>query len=125
MGDRHIRAERRGRRAERLAALWLRLKGYRILARRYRTPMGEIDLVVRRGRTLAFVEVKARARPAVALAAITPRQRWRTANAARVYLARHPPPSGLTLRFDALILCPGRWPRHIVNAWEADGAGLP
>ena len=120
-----IRAERRGRRAERMAALWLRLKGYRILARRYRTPVGEIDLVVRRGRTLAFVEVKARADPGTALEAISARQRRRATHAARAYLSRHPPSPGLALRFDALILCPGRWPRHIANAWEAQDTGLP
>ncbi len=120
-----IRAERRGRRAERIAALWLRLKGYRILARRYRTPVGEIDLVVRRGRTLAFVEVKARARMSVALEAISARQRRRATQAARAYLGRHPPSPGMILRFDALILCPGRRPHHIVSAWEAQDTGLP
>ncbi|MFQ5347944.1 MAG: YraN family protein [Rhodothalassiaceae bacterium] len=121
MDARRARAERRGRRAERIAALWLWLHGYRILHRRYRTPMGEIDLVIRRHRALAFVEVKSRASLAAALEAITPGQRHRLERAARAYLARHPPMPGTSVRFDALVLAPGHWPRHLVNAWQPEG----
>lgn len=77
-----------GRWAEHAAALFLRFKGYRILARRYKTPVGEIDLVAERGRTLAFVEVKWRPTARAALEAIPPRQRDRVSRAANWYLSR-------------------------------------
>ncbi|MEO1191587.1 MAG: YraN family protein [Pseudomonadota bacterium] len=111
------RAEGRGQRAERLAAWWLRAKGYRILARQVRTPVGEIDLVVRRGGVLAFVEVKRRATLAEAAEAITPYQRHRISRAAEAFLQTHRSLQGLDLRFDALLLAPGRLPRHILSAW--------
>ncbi len=115
-------AERRGRRAE-LAAVWLlRLKGYRILARRYRTPVGEVDLIAQRGRTIAFVEVKRRATLAEAAEAVTATGRRRIARAASLWLARHPAAAALTLRFDAVLLAPRRWPRHMVGVFDADGA---
>ena len=82
-------AEKRGRAAETVAAWWLRLRGWRILARRVRTPVGEVDLIARRRRTLAFVEVKARA---------TAEQ--------------------LDLAIDVILLCPGRLPRHLCNIWH-------
>ena len=87
--DRRL-AERRGRRAETLAAWYLRLKGYRILARRYRTPVGEIDLIARRGRLVAFVEVKQRPSDAEGAEAITATSRRRIARAASAWLAAHP-----------------------------------
>ena len=107
-----------GRRAEGLAAWWLRFKGYRILARGLRLPVGEIDLIARRGRCLAFVEVKRRATLAAALEAVTPRQRRRILRAAEAWLAQRPDLAGLDLRFDALLLVPGRWPRHLPDAWR-------
>jgi putative endonuclease len=111
------RAWRRGVGAERAAALLLRLKGYRILARRYRTPMGEIDLVARRGSVVAIVEVKTRRQEAAALEAVSPRQRERLARAALYLLPRlgTPPP---TIRFDVVTVVPGRWPRHVPDAWR-------
>jgi putative endonuclease len=115
-------AERRGRRAE-LAAVWLlRLKGFRIVARRYRTPVGEIDLIARRGRLVAFVEVKRRPTLDEAAEAMTPAGRQRIARAASLWLARHPAAAELTLRFDAVLLAPRRWPRHMAGVFDADGA---
>ena len=118
--DRRL-AERRGRRAETLAAWYLRLKGYRILARRYRTPVGEIDLVARRGRLVAFVEVKQRPTASEAAEAVTEKGRRRIARAAAAWLAAHPAAAVLDLRFDALICVPGRLPRHIAGAFDAEG----
>jgi putative endonuclease len=106
-----------GWRAETLAAWWLRLKGYRILARRHATPVGEIDLIARRGRTLAFVEVKARPDGRTARHAIAPRQRRRIARAAEAYLKRRPALATCTLRFDAVLIVPRTRPRHIPNAF--------
>ena len=109
-----------GHRGERLAAWALRLKGFRILARRYRTPAGEIDLIARRGGTLAIVEVKRRARLADAGEAIRRRQQRRVVHAAQAYLQRHPELDRLQLRFDALLLVPRRLPHHIKDAWNTD-----
>ena len=112
------RAEGWGRRSEDLCALALRLKGYRILARGFRAPVGEIDLIAKRGRVLAMVEVKARPTLDQARQAISPRQRDRIARAALAFLQRHPVLRRLSLRYDALLLVPGRWPRHIRDAWR-------
>ena len=109
-------AEKRGRSGERLAAWWLRLKGYRIVARGVRTPVGEIDLVARRGRRLALVEVKRRATLAAAAEAIRPQQQARIARAAEAFLKRRPDLAGLTLGFDGLLLAPGCRPRHLTDA---------
>jgi putative endonuclease len=114
-------AETRGRRAETLAAWFLRLKGYRVLATRYKTPVGEIDLIVRRGRQVAFVEVKARDSHDAAVLAVTPANRRRIARAAAAWLASHPAAAGLDLRFDVIVAAPRRWPRHLVGAFDADG----
>jgi putative endonuclease len=108
----------RGRWAETLAAWSLQLRGYRVLARRYRTPVGEIDLVVRRGRLLAFVEVKARPDLEQALGALGPRQRERTRRAAELFLLRNPSHAGCILRFDLVAVRPWRLPRHLVDAWR-------
>ncbi|HEY5597871.1 MAG TPA: YraN family protein [Kiloniellales bacterium] len=112
----------RGRRAELMAAWWLRLKGYRILARGFRVPVGEIDLIARRGRTLALVEVKARPDLATAHAAIGPRQRRRVARAAASFLQRNPALAECDVRFDVVLLAPGRRPRHLAGAWRSDDA---
>lgn len=115
-------AERRGRRAE-LAAVWLlRLKGFRILARRYRTPVGEIDLIARRAGLIAFVEVKSRPTLAEAAEAVTSTGRRRIARAASFWLARNPAAAELTLRFDAVLFAPRCWPRHLAGVFDADGA---
>lgn len=104
--------------AERLAACWLQLKGYRIIARRLKTPGGEIDLLARRGRTLAVVEVKRRATHDGAAGAISARQQHRLTQAARFVLAGKPEFMQLNLRFDALLVNRWGWPRHVVNVWS-------
>jgi putative endonuclease len=101
-----------------MAAHWLRLKGYRILARRYRTPVGEIDLIARKRSTLAFIEVKARGDIDTALNALKAGQRRRIERAARLYLAHCPDLARLDARFDVLLLVPWRLPRHLVDAWQ-------
>ena len=113
-------AERRGRRAETHATWLLRAKGYRILARRFRVPAGEIDLVVRRGNIVAFVEVKARASQAAAAEAVSPHQRRRIAGAAAAWLGRNGEFSDYTLRFDAVLVTPRRLPLHLVDCWRPD-----
>lgn len=111
------RAERGGRRAESIAAFWLRLKGWAILARRVRTPVGEVDLVARRGRTLAFVEVKARADAAAAEAALDDYRLRRVAAAAEALAHRYARP-GDDVRIDAVIIVPRRLPLHRKNIWR-------
>ena len=108
-------AERDGRRGEMLAAWYLRLKGWRILARRVKTPRGEIDLVARRGTTVAFVEVKWRRSAAELALAIDP-YRLRRVMAAAEAIAHRWLRHGDSQRIDVLLLAPGRWPRHIINA---------
>jgi putative endonuclease len=110
------RAERRGRRGEALAAWYLRLKGWRILARRVKTPRGEIDLVARRGRTVAFVEVKWRAGSEDLAMAVDEWRLRRVAAAAEAVAPRFVRPRDLQ-RLDVVLLAPGRLPRHIVNVW--------
>jgi putative endonuclease len=112
------RAWARGLRAERLAGWWLRLKGYRILAQGYRVRVGEIDLVARRGRLLAMVEVKRRADLLAAAEAIDRRKRRRTERAAAAFIQENPQLATLDLRFDALLLRPGRLPHHVTDAWR-------
>ena len=115
-------ARRRGKAAETLAALWLRLKLYRILARGTVTGRGsgagEVDLVAKRGNVLAFVEVKARPTLAEAAESLGLSQRRRIERAAAAFLARRPDLAGCALRFDVVLVAPGRWPRHILDAWR-------
>lgn len=116
--DRRRADERAGRAAEAVAALLLRLKGYRILARRFRGVRGEVDLIARKRGILAFVEVKRRADLAAALESVTPRQRARIAAAAEEFVARSPRLVGLSIRFDAVAIGTGRFPRHLKDAWR-------
>lgn len=111
------RAEReaRGRRGEWLAAWYLRLKGWRIVAQRVRTPRGEVDLVARRGNTLAFVEVKWRSKAVELDHAIDEFRLRRVATAAEALAGRYSRPGDIQ-RIDVLLLAPGRWPRHMANA---------
>lgn len=111
-------AERRGHGAERLAALLLRLKGYRVLARGFRLPVGEIDLVAARGGIIAFVEVKRRGDLAAAIESISTRQRRRIARAAEAFMAGRPDLAGKDQRFDVVLVAPRRLPRHILDAWR-------
>lgn len=110
------RAERSGRRGETLAAWYLRFKGYRILARRQRTPRGEIDLVAKRGRTVVFVEVKTRKTPAELDLAIDERRLARVAAAAEILTPRYAG-NGEDIRIDVILTAPRHMPRHIENAW--------
>jgi len=112
-----VRAYRAGHRAEALAAWLLRLKLYRIVERRYRTPVGEIDLVVERWGMTVFVEVKARSRASTETETLQGVNQRRIVQAAQYWLSRHPAKAGTDLRFDVIFLAPGRWPRHIVHAF--------
>ncbi len=114
------RAFRRGHAAEFLCLWHQRLRGYRILARRFRVPSGEIDLIARRGRVLAAIEVKARPSLAAAGEAISSHQRRRIARALEHFLALHPDLAGLTPRFDVMLVTPRRLPRHLADAWRLD-----
>ena len=111
-------ARRSGRRGEVFCALWLMAKGYRILGFRLRTPLGEIDLLARKGKVVAIVEVKRRARLEDALEAVTFVQRERLLRAARSLAARYPNLAGAAIRLDLIALAPGRLPRHIADAWR-------
>ena len=113
--NRHV-AEARGRRAETLAAWWLRLHGWRILARRARIAGGEVDLVAKRGRTVAFVEVKQRRSDDAAAMALDEYRLRRVAVAAERLAPRYARP-GDDIRIDAIFLVPGQLPRHLVNVW--------
>ncbi|HEX9490515.1 MAG TPA: YraN family protein [Stellaceae bacterium] len=113
-------AFRRGHAAELLCLWHLRLRGYRILARRFRVPSGEIDLIARRGRVLAAIEVKARASLATASESVSARQRRRVARALEHFLALRPELAGLAPRFDVMLVAPGRLPQHIADAWRGD-----
>ena len=111
------RAERGGRRAEFIASLWLRLHGWRILARRARTPVGEVDIVAKRGTMLAFIEVKARATSTEADRSLDHFRLRRVAAAAEALAARFAKP-GDDIRIDAMFIVPGRLPRHVPNVWH-------
>ena len=114
-----VAAFRTGISAESRAAALLIAKGYRILARRFRTPYGEIDLVARRRNLVAFVEVKARASLDDAAYAVTPRQQQRIVNAAQAWLMAHPEHAEFDLRFDAVLSAPKSLPRHLLAAFDA------
>jgi len=110
------RAERAGRVGETAAAWWLRLKGWRILARRVRTPAGEIDLIARRGNLVAFVEVKRRKTGEELDYAIDQFRLTRVAAAAEAVAYNYLQP-GDDMRVDVILIAPGRTLRHIENAW--------
>lgn len=116
--------EWRGRLAEIVAIWWLRLKGYQIEGHRIQTPMGEIDLVARRGHTLAFIEVKLRRTHDIGLRAVTRYQQRRIARAAEIaapsFVASKSPRSNVDIRFDVITLAPWSWPRHLIDAWRPD-----
>ena len=114
-----VAAFRTGISAESRAAAYLIAKGYRILAKRFRTPYGEIDLVARRRNLIAFVEVKARASLDDAAWAVTPRQQQRIINAAQAWLVAHPEHAEFEMRFDAMLIAPRSLPRHLLAAFDA------
>jgi len=113
--------EKRGGPAEMYAAWTLRLKGYRIVARRVRIPAGEIDLAACRGGVVAFVEVKARATYAQAASSVSPGQRRRIVRAAAHYISANPHFAALTQRFDTMLVVPRKWPHHVISAWRESG----
>ena len=113
------RAQRAGLRAETVAAWFLRCKGYRIEAKNLRTPLGEIDIAARRGGTLAIVEVKRRPDAEDLGSAVTAAQQRRLVNAAGWLLSARPGLARLTVRFDVVLVTPGRLPLHLPNAWQA------
>jgi putative endonuclease len=112
-------AEIYGRKGETLAAWFLRLQGYRILETRYKTPIGEIDLIARRFGTTVFVEVKSRRSAALQGEALTVVNTRRIVRAAEYYVSRHPHLAQASLRFDVIFLAPRMWPRHMRNAFQA------
>ncbi|MCO4317193.1 YraN family protein [Phyllobacterium sp. 21LDTY02-6] len=118
-GSPRRRAYFRGHAAERLAAAALMLKGYRIVARRYRTRLGEIDIIARRGRLVLIVEVKARANLAQAMDALGTATMRRIEAAADLWLARQPDHAALSIRFDLVAILPWRWPVHVPAAYLA------
>jgi putative endonuclease len=125
MTNERRRAWERGRAAERLAILALRLSGYRILARNLKlgpvnAGLGEIDIVASRGRVIAFIEVKSRADWGLAAESILVRQRQRIVRAASAFLAARPQFAGHQARFDVMLVVPWRWPRHVLNSWRSD-----
>jgi putative endonuclease len=116
-----VAAFRQGLSAENRSALLLMAKGFRIAARRYKTPVGELDIVARRRQVLLFVEVKARARHDEAAEAITVRQQKRIVAAAQYWLASHPDDCAKHIRFDVILVTPWGFPRHIAGAFDAEG----
>lgn len=118
--DPRRRAERAGRSAETLAGWLLRLKLYRIIATRYKTPVGEIDIVARKGTSIVFVEVKQRSGTAAARdQALASINTTRIVRCAEWFQSSHPAYRGCDFRFDVITLAPGRWPHHLVNAFTA------
>jgi len=116
------KARARGTASEWLAAAWLMGKGYRILARQFRAEGGELDLVALTPfwttRTIVFVEVRARSTLEQAVESVGVVKRRRVETAAAQYCARRPRLGALPRRFDLILLTPGRWPRHMIDAWR-------
>lgn len=113
------RAEAAGRWSEQAAGLLLRLKGYAILTTRYRTPVGEIDIVAKRGKLVAFVEVKTRPTTDEALGAVSHHARRRIIAAADAFISRHPHLAHCHMRYDIIAVAGWRM-KHVTNAWRSD-----
>ncbi|QND51337.1 YraN family protein [Phyllobacterium sp. 628] len=122
-GRRH-KAYKRGHSAEYVAALALMLKGFRIVERRYRTKLGEIDLIARRGDLILIVEVKARRTLEQAMEAVSATTMRRIESAADLWLARQPDHAKLSLRFDMVAILPWRWPVHVPAMFMAYASSL-
>ncbi len=112
-------AERRGRLAEAFARLYMRLKLYEILHRRYKTPGGEIDIIAKKGSSIVFVEVKMRRSGSDEYDALASVNQRRIVRAAQFFLAKNPELAQKHLRFDVIFLAPGAWPHHLQGAFEA------
>lgn len=117
-------AYRHGHLAEAIAAGLLLAKGFRLLARRYRTPLGEIDLIAKRGRLIAFVEVKARPTRREALDSVGSTAEKRIVDAADLWLAKHPDAARFDIRYDMVLVTPWRLPQHLADAFRP-GWGRP
>lgn len=104
--------------AEKLACIYLILKGYRILQLRYKTKLGEIDIVARKRKMIIFVEVKQRSTEEKSVEAISAKAQKRISNAARQFISCHPEYTGFAFRFDALLFIPPFFVRHLDNAWS-------
>ncbi len=109
-----------GHRAETIAVWYMRLKGYRLIANRFKSAVGEIDLIMRKGRTLVFIEVKARSKVDDSMWAVTPQQSRRIASAASLFVCRHDVPSVEFQRFDIVAVPSYLWPTHIKNAFDGN-----
>lgn len=114
-----VAAFQTGLSAESRASAYLIAKGYRILARRYRTPYGEIDIVARRRNLVAFIEVKARANLDDAAYSVTPQQQQRIVAAAQAWLMTQPDYANFDMRFDVVLIAPRHFPRHLMAAFDA------
>ena len=112
------KAERRGHRGEILAAWWLRFNGFSIKESRFKTPVGEVDIIARRGNLVLFVEVKARADHRTALDSVGYRSQQRIEKAARLWLSQQSDFSRLSWRFDVIAISPWKLPRHFQNVWS-------
>jgi putative endonuclease len=119
--DRRLRAYRRGHRGEWLAALALAVKGYRVLARRFKTPVGEIDIIARRGDLVVIVEVKVRPTLVLAMEAIASQSERRIEAAADIWLSRQRDFGQLAIRYDMVAVLPWRWPVHVENVFSGRG----
>ncbi|MCF6322519.1 MAG: YraN family protein [Rhizobiaceae bacterium] len=111
------KAQIRGRRSEWLAALSLRIKGYRVIERGFKTGLGEIDIIARKQNLIAIVEVKARKNISLALNAVGRESQNRIANAADIWLSRQKDFHKLSIRFDIIAIVPGKWPKHFPGAF--------
>jgi putative endonuclease len=112
-----LAAEKLGRRGETIAAWFLRLKGWRVVAMRVKTPRGEVDLIARRGKTIAFVEVKARANARDLATAIDAYRLRRVAAAAEILLPKYGKECE-NMQIDVIMVAPWRWPNHLPNVWH-------
>ena len=120
MARNRAKSEKAGRKAELLALWYLRLKGYRLLVHRYKSHQGEVDLIMRKGETTAFIEVKARSTLDAAVTAVTSYQSKRISAAARSFMAKDRKAARQFCRFDIIAMSPYHWPRHIENAFYGD-----
>jgi putative endonuclease len=120
MGRDRRKSEEAGRAAELIALWFLRLKGWRLLAHRYKSHAGEVDLIMRRGDVTAFIEVKARGSLDNAIQSVTPRQARRISAAARQFLVEDRMSALQSCRFDIVAVSPYHWPLHIENAFDGD-----
>ena len=116
--NKKIQAYRRGIYAEILDGLYLMFTGWRVLAWRWKCPLGEIDLVAKKGKIITFIEVKARQNEQSALASITAHQWRRISNAADIFMSRQRQYADCSWRFDAIIIVPGKWPKRFKNMWD-------